>query len=106
LNSILLQLFCSYNFWYMECCSSLWMFRTFTLVHSELCLRCPVWLFPLSPWIRSFPASCAGIFWMVYIWYELPFFIIMGTTFVFTVNMRLNSVVNPLYFRLFSASSL
>ena len=61
----ILQLFCTYNLWYMWCYFPSWFFCTFTLLLSEVCVQCPLSLVSVVPIFRAFPACCSGIFWVI-----------------------------------------
>ena len=67
------------------------MFCTFTLVLSEICVHCPIWLFfgfldfVLSPYVVQVLSEW---FWD-------------GITFGFTLHMRWISIIRSLYFRLY-----
>ena len=54
LGNTVLQLFCCYYSWclyrYFQC----WVYCTFTLVLSEACVQCPIWLFSVVPWLHGF----------------------------------------------------
>jgi hypothetical protein len=45
----LLQLFCRYCLWCLYLQFLRWIYCTFTLALSELCVQCPVWLFSVVP---------------------------------------------------------
>ena len=34
----------------------------FTLVLSEVCVQCPIWLFSVVPWLHGFLVCCSRIF--------------------------------------------
>jgi hypothetical protein len=57
LRYIMLYLFCVYNIWYMWCYFPWQAFCTSTLVLSEACAQCPVWLFSVVLWNRAFQVS-------------------------------------------------
>ena len=64
LGNTVLQLFCCY---YSLClCRQFhcWIYCTFTLVLSEVCVQCPIWLFSVVPWLNVFLVCCSRIFWM------------------------------------------
>ena len=58
-----LQLFCYYYLWclyrYFQCR----IYCTFTVVLSEVCVQCPIWLFSVVPWLHVFLVCCSRIFW-------------------------------------------
>ena len=64
LGNTVLQLFCCYYscclYRYFQC----WVYCTFTLVLSEVCVQCPIWLFSGVPWLYVFLVCCSRIFWM------------------------------------------
>jgi hypothetical protein len=49
LGNTLLQLFCRYSLWcpYLQFLS--WLYCTFTLALSAVCVQCPIWLFSVVP---------------------------------------------------------
>jgi hypothetical protein len=60
LGYTVLQLFCSY------------IFCTFTLRLSEVCVQCPLWLFSVVPWFHAFLLCWSDISWMIMRWFQLP----------------------------------
>ena len=62
LGNTVLQLFCCYYSWclyrYFQC----WIYCTFTLVLSEVCVQGSVWLFSVVPWLHGFLLCCSRIF--------------------------------------------
>ena len=69
LGYMVLPLFCGYNIWYMKCYFLCLMFCISTLVCSEVCVHCPVWMFSVLPWFFAFLVCCFSIFWMILIWF-------------------------------------
>ena len=69
LGYVVLPLFSGYDIWYMRCYIPCWMFCISTLVCSEVCVHCPVWMFSVLPWFCTFLVCCLGIFWMILIWF-------------------------------------
>ena len=76
--TIVLQLFCNYNWWYTQCYFARYMFCTFTLVLSEA--RCPIWLLSVVPWcsviiiiiiIIIMLSLVTGLFYMVLLFMNL-----------------------------------
>jgi len=41
------------------------MLCAFTLLRTEVCVRCPIWLSFVVPWFRCFPACYWGIDWVI-----------------------------------------
>jgi len=50
---IMLQLFCGYSSYFMQCCSQWHTFCTFDTKLFEVGAQCPVWLFSVVPWLTS-----------------------------------------------------
>jgi len=50
LGNTVLQLFCCYYSWCLYRQFRCWIYCTFTLVLSEVCVQCPIWLFSGVPW--------------------------------------------------------
>ena len=59
LGNTVLQLFCCYYSWCLYPC---WIFCTFALILSEICVQCPIWLFSGVPWLHAFLVCCSRIF--------------------------------------------
>ena len=55
----MLQLFCCYYSWCFNRYSQCWIYCTFTLVLSEVCVQCPIWLFAVVPWLHVFLVCCS-----------------------------------------------
>ena len=64
LENTVLQLFCCYYSWCLYRQFQCWIYCTFTLVLSEICLQCLIWLFSVVPWLHVFLVCCARIFWI------------------------------------------
>jgi len=91
LGNTVLQLFCCYYLWCLYRYFHCWIYCTFTLVHSEVCVQCPVWLFCVVPWLHVFLVCCSRIFWMTLKIVPVTL-IITDITFVFTFHMRCISI--------------
>jgi hypothetical protein len=50
LGNTLLQLFCRYCSWCLYLQFLHWLYCTFTLALSEVCVQCPIWLFSVVPY--------------------------------------------------------
>ena len=64
LGNTVLQIFCCYYSWCLYRQFQCWIYCTFTLVLSEVCVQCPIWLFSVVPWLHVFLVCCSRIFWM------------------------------------------
>ena len=66
LGNTVLQLFCCYYSWCLHRYFQCWICCTFTLVLSEVCVQCPIWLFSVVPWLHVFLVlpGTSRIFWM------------------------------------------
>ena len=62
LGNTVLQLFCCYYSWCLYRSFQCWIYCTFTLVLSEVCVQCPIWLFSVVPWLHGFLVCCSRIF--------------------------------------------
>jgi hypothetical protein len=49
LGNTLLQLFCRCCLWCFYLKFQRWLFCSFTLALSEVCVQCPIWLFSVVP---------------------------------------------------------
>jgi len=52
-NTVLHLLYCCCS-WYLYRQFQCWIYCTFTLVLSEVCVQCPIWLFSGVPWLHAF----------------------------------------------------
>ena len=50
------------------------MLCTLTLVFSEVCVQCPIWLFFSPPWFRASLICCSGIVRVILRWFQLLLF--------------------------------
>jgi hypothetical protein len=82
----MLQLFCGYNIWYMQCCFQLYTFCTFKLVLCGEYLQCPIWLFSVVSWCHSFQSSCLGFYELFLDCSSFPYYYWLH--FCFTLHMR------------------
>jgi hypothetical protein len=69
LGNTLLQLFCRYCLWCLYLQFLRWLFCTFTLALSEVCVQCPIWLFSVVPQLHGFLVCCSRIFLMILKWF-------------------------------------
>ena len=84
-GNTVLQLFCCYYSWCLYRWFPCWIYCTFTLIHSEVCVQCPIWLFlyfldfmfsryvahVFSEWLRNSPRETNK---MQLIWFSLSNF--------------------------------
>ena len=54
-----LQLFCFYYSWFLYRLFQCWIYCNFTLVLSEVCVQCLIWLFSRVPWLQVFLVCCS-----------------------------------------------
>ena len=76
-----------------------------TSVLSAVCMQCPIWLFHVVPWLRSFQVLYSGVVWNILRSFQLPLLLLV-IAFVFTVHKPYISIVRSSYFIIFSASFL
>ena len=62
LENTVLQPFCCYYSCCLYCYFQCWIYCTLTLVLSEVCVQCPIWLFSVVPWLHGFLVCCSRIF--------------------------------------------
>ena len=55
---------------------------TFTLVLSEVCVQCPIWLFFVVPCFVLFLVCCSGIVWVILSWFHLPLLLLVSLLFL------------------------
>jgi hypothetical protein len=97
LGYIMLQIFCGYDIWYMQCYFQSYTSCTLTLVLFEVCRHgCFLYFF-----ITCFPCMLLYVF----NYFEMVLFtpIVSGITFVFTFHMPYISVDRSLYFKIYPA---
>ena len=82
LGNTLLQPFCCSYSWCIHHYFQCWIYCTFTLVLSTVCVQCPVWLFYVAPWVRGFLVRCSGTFWMILKWFQLPLLLVVSHLFL------------------------
>ena len=82
LGNIVLQLFCCYYSWYLYRYFQCWIYCIFTLVLSEVCVHCPIWLFSVVP--------SHHVFLVYYYYYYYYYFNLHYTNF----HMRIHSAHN------------
>ena len=71
LGNTVLQLFRHYYLWCLYRYFLRWVYCTFTLALSEVCVQCPKWLFSVFPSLPGFPAFSSRIFLMILKWFQL-----------------------------------
>jgi len=64
----LLQLFCLCFLWRIYDQFLRWLFCSFTLALSEVCVQCPIWLFSVAPLRHGFLVFRSRIFRMIWKW--------------------------------------
>ena len=65
LRNTVLQLFCCY---YSRCLYrqfQCWIYCTFTLVLSAVCVQYPIWLFSVVPWLHVFLLCCSRLLLLI-----------------------------------------
>ena len=97
LGCTVLWLFCSYAVWHVQWYAPWWMFCTFALALSAVCVQCPVWLYCVVPCFGALPVCCSGIVWIILGWFQLPLLLLVSLFFYIQRTLCFHSNVLVFY---------
>ena len=92
LGNTVLQLFCCYYSWCLYRQFQCWIYCTFTLALSAVCVQCPIWLFSVVPCLHVSLVCCPRIIIIIIIITTIPTTAITTTTTTTTTNRCSRSV--------------